>query len=188
MISAGLQAGRMQELKYKSCRDCNDCKDFLFRDWKQARYIVYAGIEASKKDCLCKDLRIISGLPGQGNKYNIPYFKVLLEAIFSEMVWANKKVFIFQQGNCMMNILHPSVKIICFEHLQQGSYEKLNPVIFFQEYIQPDALHVANMIAFWKIITVFCSSNWNFSSPHNVTYFVHQRLQKFMEKVNSKVK
>ena len=49
------------------------------------------------------------GLPEQGNKYNIPHLKVSLEAIFSEMNRANKKVFIFWQGNCTMNILHPSL-------------------------------------------------------------------------------
>ena len=109
MIYAGFQAGTMQELKYKSCRDYNDYKDFLSRDWKQVRNIAHAGIEASKKDCLCKDLRIVSGLPGEGNKYYILYLKVLLEAIFSEIVRANKKVFIFRQGNCIMNILHRSL-------------------------------------------------------------------------------
>ena len=34
---------------------------------------------------------------------------------------------------------------------------------------------------------LFHSSSWNFSSPHYVTYFVRQRLQKFTEKVTSKV-
>ena len=43
------------------------------------------------------------------------------------------------------------------------------------------------MMTLWKIITVFRSSSWNFSSPHYVTYFVRQRLQKFTEKVTSKV-
>ena len=28
------------------------------------------------------------------------------------MFWANKKVFIFRQGNCMMNALHPSVDLL----------------------------------------------------------------------------
>ena len=32
-----------------------------------------------------------------------------------------------------------SVEIICFEHLKQVSYEKLNPGIFLQEYAQPNA-------------------------------------------------
>ena len=39
----------------------------------------------------------------------------------------------------------------------------------------------------WKIITVFCSSSWNFSSPHYVTCFIRQSLQKFTEKVTLKV-
>ena len=48
-------------------------------------------------------------MPEQGNKCNIPYLKVSLESIFSEMIRANKKAFIFQQGNCTMNVLHPSL-------------------------------------------------------------------------------
>ena len=84
-------------------------KDFFIQWLKQVRNIVYAGLEASKKDCLCKGLKIVYRLPEQGNKYNIPHLKVSLEAIFSEMVWANKIVFIFRQGNCTMNILHPSL-------------------------------------------------------------------------------
>ena len=48
-------------------------------------------------------------MPEQGNKYNIPHLKVSLEAVFSKIIQANKKVFIFQQGNCMLNVLHPSL-------------------------------------------------------------------------------
>ena len=48
-------------------------------------------------------------MPEQGNKYNIPHLKVLLEAIFCEMIQAIKKVFIFRQGNCTTNVLHPSL-------------------------------------------------------------------------------
>ena len=153
MVYAGFEAGRMRELKYKSC-------------WAK---IIYAGIEAGKKNCLCKGLRIVQGLPEQGNKYNIGHLKVSLEAIFfSEMIRSNKKVFIFRQGNCTINVLSASisVEIIYFKHLQQGSYEKLNGGIFLQECVQPNASQVAIMVALWKIITVFHSSSWNFSSPH----------------------
>ena len=48
-------------------------------------------------------------MPEQRNKLNIPHLKVSLEAFFSEMIRANKKVFIFRQGNCTMNVLHPSL-------------------------------------------------------------------------------
>ena len=60
-----------------------------------------------------------------------------------------------------MNVLSASisVEIICFEHLQQGSFEKLNPGIFLQEYIQPNASQVATMMALWKMNTVFRSSS-----------------------------
>ena len=42
VVDAGFEAGRMRELKHKSCMG----------------KIVYLGIEAGKKDCLFKSLRI----------------------------------------------------------------------------------------------------------------------------------
>ena len=48
-------------------------------------------------------------MPEQGNKCNIPQLKVSLEAIFSEIIRANKKAFIFREGNCRINVLHPSL-------------------------------------------------------------------------------
>ena len=51
-----------------------------------------------------------------------------------------------------------SVEIILFEHLQEGSYEKLNPGIFLQKYIQANTSQVATMMVLWKIIIVFRSS------------------------------
>ena len=48
-------------------------------------------------------------MPKQGNKYNVLHLKISLEAAFSTMIWANKKEFIFRQGNCTMNVLHPSL-------------------------------------------------------------------------------
>ena len=41
-----------------------------------------------------------------------------------------------------------SVEIICVEHLQQGSYEKLN---------QPNTSQVVMMMSLWKMITAFRS-------------------------------
>ena len=121
-------------------------------------------------------------MPEQGNKYNIPHLKVSLEASFSEMIWANKKVF-----NCTMNVLHPSLLKLFALSICNGSCEKLSPEIFLLKNVQPNAFQVATMMALWKIITMFCFSSWNFSSPHYVAYLVCQRLQKFMEKVNLKV-
>ena len=43
MVYAGFEAGRRRELKLKCCRE----------------NIVCLGIEAGKKDCLCKGLRIV---------------------------------------------------------------------------------------------------------------------------------
>ena len=95
----------MQELKHRSCR----------------AKIIYPGIEVRRKDGLSmqglkpvrksvyENLRIVFGLPEQGTKYNIPHLKGSLEAIFSEMIQANKKVFIFRQGNYKMNVLHLSL-------------------------------------------------------------------------------
>ena len=127
-------------------------------------------------------------MPEQGNKYNILHIKDLLEAIFFRNVLSKQISF-----NLSAKELHDkrsasiSFEIIPFEHLQQVSYEKLNRRIFLQEYVQPNTSQIATMIALWKIITVFRSSSWNFSSPHYLKYFVCQSVQKFMEKKTSKV-
>ena len=75
---------------------------------KHVRNIVSAGIEASKKDCPCKGLGSSKDCMSR-ETHNIPRLKVLLEAIFSEMIQTNKKVTIFRQGNSTMNVLHPSL-------------------------------------------------------------------------------
>ena len=100
-------------------------------------------------------------MPAQRNKHVISHLKVSLEAIFSKMIWLSKQKSFHLSGRelhdeCSVSI---SVKIICFQHLQQGSYEKI------QEYVQPNASQVATMMALWKIITVFHSSSWNFIIP-----------------------
>ena len=124
-------------------------------------------------------------MPEHGNNYNIPHLKVSLEAIFPKWFEQQKSFHLSARelrDECSASI---SVKIICFEHLQQGSYKKLNPVIFLQDYVQLNALQVATMMALWKTITVFRSSSWNFSS--HITPHICERLQKFTEKVTSKV-
>ena len=56
-----------------------------------------------------------------------------------------------------MNVLSASisVEIICFKHLQQGSYE-LKGGIFLQECIQPNASQVAIMVALGRLL--LCSA------------------------------
>ena len=118
MIHAGFEAERLWELKYKSCR----------------KKIFYPWIEAVKKDCLCKGLRIVWGLPEQRNIYNIPHLKVSLEATFFRNDLSKQKSFDFLpkelHDECSASI---SVFDICFEHLQQRSYEKLSSGIYLQE-------------------------------------------------------
>ena len=98
----------------------------------------------------------------------------------------NKKVFIFRQGNCTMNVLHSSLsKSFALSICSRDPMKNSTLEYFFQGYVQPNAPQVATMIAVWKIIIVFRSSSWNFSSPHYVTYFVRQYLQTVMEKVTS---
>ena len=108
MVYAGFEAGSMQELKYKIC-------------WTK---IVYQEIEAGKKYCLCKDW-------SQQERLSMQMFKDHLR-----IAWAGKQIqyssHFFQndsskQNECSASI---SVRIIWFEQLQQGSYEKFNPGIF----------------------------------------------------------
>ena len=162
----------MLDLKQGECRGWNMKvaeQRFFFQGFKQVRNIVciaYAVVWSSK--------------PEQGSKCNIPYLKVPLEAFFFRHFSSKQKSFHLLarelRDECSASI---SVEIISFERLQQGSYEKLNPGIFLQKYVQANVSQVATMMAVWKIITMFRSSNWNFSSPHYVRYFVPQRLQKF---------
>ena len=107
-------------------------------------------------------------MPEQGSKCNIPYLKVSLEAIFSKMNQAKKKAFIFQQGNCKINVLHSCMlKSFALSICSRDPMKNSTQGYFLQEYLQP----------------VFCSSSWNFSSPHYVACFVCQSLQIFVEKV-----
>ena len=107
-------------------------------------------------------------MPEQGSKCNIPYLKVSLEAIFSKMNQAKKKAFIFQQGNCKINVLHSCMlKSFALSICSRDPMKNSTQGDFLQEYLQP----------------VFCSSSWNFSSPHYVACFVCQSLQIFVEKV-----
>ena len=78
-----------------------------------------------------------------------------------------------------------SVEIICFEHFQQGSYEKLIPGIFSKITYS----HVHRNLQPWSLFERWskCSvlKSWNFSYPHYVTYFICQSLQIFTEKGTS---
>ena len=92
--------------------------------FKQVGKIVCVGIKISKKEGLCESWNIkvkeqiffMQGLQQVRNivytaieaKCNIFYIKVSLEAIFFEMIRANK-VFIFRKGIARMNILHLSL-------------------------------------------------------------------------------
>ena len=119
-------------------------------------------------------------MPEQGNKCNIPHLNVSLEAIFPEMIRVNQKTFIFWQENCTINVPHLSLSksfalSLCFARV---------------EYVQSNALQVAITMVIWKMITVFCSSSWNFSSRHWVTYvllasFERASKQKYIYKLSS---
>ena len=66
-------------------------------------------------------------MPELENKYNIPQLTISLK----EKKRKQKSFHLSARelhDECSAFI---SVEIICFEHLQQGSYEKLNPGIFF---------------------------------------------------------
>ena len=166
----------MLDLKHGESKSWNMkvAKQKLFiKGLKQVRSIVYAGTGASNKD----HLRITWA--GKQIQYS-PHF-------FQNDSSKQKSFHLSRRelhDKCPTSI---SVEIIWFEHLHPGSYEKLNPGIFSQKYVQPNALQVAIMMVLWKMIIVFRSSSWNFSFPHDTIYFVRQSLQKHMEKVTSKV-
>ena len=103
MVYAGFEAGRTQELKYKNCR----------------AKIFYPGVEAGKKYCLYREwsqqerlsIQRFKDSLGRSRKTNtiFPTLRPCWKYFFSEIILENKNVFIFWQGNCMMNVLHPSL-------------------------------------------------------------------------------
>ena len=81
-------------------------KDFFSRGWSRWEILSIQGLKPVRKIAYAN---VWSSKPEQGNKYNVPHLKVSLEAFFPEIIRVNKEVFIFRQGNCTMNVLHPSL-------------------------------------------------------------------------------
>ena len=105
-------------------------------------------------------------MPEQGNKYNIPHLKVSLEATFSAMTRAYKKAFIFRQGNCTMNVLHPFLSKSFALSIWSTDSKKNHDCSLEDNYC----------VLFVKL---------KFLIPTYVTCFVRQSLQKFTKKLTS---
>ena len=92
------------------------------------------------------------------------------------------------EWHILMNVLHPSLlKSFALRAFAAGILWKTEPLDFLHDYLQLNASQVATMMSFWKMITVFRSSNWNFSSPHYVTCFICESFQIFTEKGTSTI-
>ena len=123
-------------------------------------------------------------MPEQGNKYNILHIKVSLETIFLRNNSSKQKSFLLSarelHDECSASI---SVEIICLEHLQQLSYEKLNPGMdIFARVHGANLQPVTTMMALWKTTTVFRSSSWNFSFPHYTSHTLFVKAFKNLRK------
>ena len=105
-------------------------------------------------------------MPEQRNKYNIPHLKVSLEATFTAMTRAYKKAFIFRQGNCTMNVLHPFLSKSFALSIWSTDSKKNHDCSLEDNYC----------VLFVKL---------KFLIPTYVTCFVRQSLQKFTEKLTS---
>ena len=106
---------------------------------------------------------------------------------FSEMSKQKRFHLSARERHVLMNVLHPSLlKSFALRAFAAGILWKTEPWDFLHDYLQPNASHV-QPLSFWKMITVFRSSNWNFSSPHYVTCFICQSLQIFTEKGTSTI-
>ena len=119
-------------------------------------------------------------MPEQGYNYKILH-------IFFKMIKQTKKLSSFDTGAAWwMFCIY-----ICWNHLIWAFAArilwKIQTFDIFTKVRLANAPQVATMMVLWKMIIAFHSSSWNFSSPHDVTYIVHQNLQKYMEKVTSKV-
>ena len=98
-----------------------------------------------------------------------------VEAIFSKMIRANKKDFIFQQGNCTMNVLHLSLSKsfplnICSRDTKKNStLEYFCKITYSQMHCKLQPWCLFGRWLFRSLIS-------NFSSPLYVTCFVRQSL------------
>ena len=91
---------------------------------------------------------------------------------FSEMSKQKRFHLSARERHVLMNVLHPSLlKSFALRAFAAGILWKTEPWDFLHDYLQPNASHV-QPLSFWKMITVFRSSNWNFSSPHYVTFYL----------------
>ena len=93
---------------------------------KSVRKIVYAKVHRWSKDCLSRETNaVFPTLRSRTNSFRNDSSK---QKIFHLLAWKLR-------DECPAFV---SVEIICFEHLQQGSYEKLNLWIFLQDYLRPN--------------------------------------------------
>ena len=127
------------------------------------------------KDCLSREKNII-----------FPTLRSCQKQFFAKWFKQSKKFSFFGKGTAQwMFCIH-----LCRVHLlwafAAGILWKTQPWNIFARVLTVKCI-ASCMMALWKISTVLHSSSWNFSSPHYVTYFVCQRLQKFMKKVTLKV-
>ena len=100
---------------------------------KPVRKIVYAKVHRWSKDCLRRETNaVFPTLRSRSNSFRNDSSK---QKIFHLLAWK-------LHDECPAFV---SVEIICFEHLQQGSYEKLNPGIFFQEHVLPNTPQAATV-------------------------------------------
>ena len=104
-------------------------------------------------------------MPENWSKCNVLNLKVWKQFFFLKQFEQTKRFHLSARelhDECSASV---SVEIICFEHLQQRSYEKLNLGIFLHDYLQPNALQVPTMMSLWKMITLFRSLIWIFFIP-----------------------
>ena len=125
-------------------------------------------------------------MPEQGNKCNIPHLKVSLEAIFPKMIRANKKAFIFRQGNFTINVLHRSLSKSFALNICSRDPMKSSTLGYFCKSIYSQ-IH-CKLQPWWLFgRQLLCSVlQVEMSHPH-ITLHVCQSLQIFMEKVTLKV-
>ena len=118
------------------------------------------------------------------------HLKVSLEAFFPPKLFEQiKKVFIFRQGNCTINVLHPSLlKSFALSICSRDSM-KNSTVGYFCKSTYSQMHRKLHLKISWVLEDNYCVPffKMKFLIPHYVTYFVCQRLQKFTEKVTPKV-
>ena len=150
---------------------------------KQLRNLVYAEIEAGKKDCLWRGLGLTkNGLSRETNTI-FPHLKIPLEEIFFRN--NSNKVFTSRQESCAINVLYPSLSKSFVLSICRRDPMKTQPWDIFARVRTAKCILGLNHDCSLEDVYRVTFFQLKFLIFTCVTYFIRQSLKIFTEKVVS---